>query len=180
MARPQRMSKGRIANHENFIVAQIFAEDSAATVAGGGGDQITIFVIVREPAGFEFLPQIEMAQFNFCAETDVAREKSDERRLRQLLECPDKFPNARARFRMAVGEDVIEPEDVMLEEEFKILRRLGDFMIFEKFANKADVGAAGKLQFLKTVMGVEYRLEDFGKSLDAGAAGVHQRPVDIE
>jgi hypothetical protein len=50
----------------------------------------------------------------------------------------------------------------------------------EEFAHQIHIRAPGEIDFLNAVEGIEFRGERFGKRLDARAAGVNQRAVNVE
>src|SRR5471030_817432 len=103
----------------------------------GGGDQIAFLVVVGKPAELELLPQVEVAQFDFRAEPDVAGEQADNRRIRQRVQVAQQFPNSGANLGLAADENLVEPENIILEEALKIFRRGGNVVMFEKFADEA-------------------------------------------
>ena len=55
----------RVANHNDLIAVQFFAEQAVAAFAGGNGDEIAILAVIRESARFERLPKAAMTQFDF-------------------------------------------------------------------------------------------------------------------
>src|SRR6185312_13820076 len=136
--------------------------------------------VVGKGAGFKFLPQIEVTEFDFRAEPDIAGEQADNRRFGKGAQGGEEFPDAGARFGFAVVQNVIEPEHVTFEKAGEVLLRWFDVVIREKLADEICVRAAGEFQFFKMVVGVELGLEDLGKRLDSSAARVNERAVDIE
>ena len=66
----------RVADDENFFIAQMAAEQQVTPLSGDGGDVVAVFVIVRERAGLENLPKLEVAEFDFRAEPNVAGQQT--------------------------------------------------------------------------------------------------------
>ena len=132
------------------------------------------------PPNSKTVPQPEMAQLDFRAEPDVAGEQAEHGRLRQRVQIVDQFPDAGADLRVAARKDVVEPENVALEKLREMFRRLRQAVDAEKFADEADVGAAGELHFFRAVMQLEFRGKRFGKRLRAGVARVDERAVNVE
>ena len=141
---------------------------------------VAILVVVRKSAGDEFLPQIEVPQLDLRTKTDVSGEQTECWRVRQCLQVADQFPDAGTGSGFALRENVVEPEDIAFEEAPKMFGVRFDVVLPEKFAHQAHVGATGKLHFLRAVRDAEFRRKRFGKRLDAGAARVDERAVNVE
>ena len=75
---------------------------------------------------------------------------------------------------------LVQPENVTLEESPEIFRRGRNLVQAEKFAHEIHVRPPGEIDFFNAVVGVEFRGERFGKRLDARAAGVDERAVNVE
>src|SRR5205807_823497 len=84
----------RVADDENLVAAQMVAEQQVAALSGDGGDVIAVFVIVRERARLENLPKLEVAEFDFRAQPDVAGQQTNRRRPGQRVELMNEFPDA--------------------------------------------------------------------------------------
>jgi hypothetical protein len=106
----------RVANHHDFFAAQFPAMQTRPAMMRGVGDLIAILVIVRKRAGDEVIPEIEVAQFDFRAEPDVAGEQAERGRFGQRLQITNQLPDAGTGFRLAVSKNVVEPEHIALEE----------------------------------------------------------------
>jgi hypothetical protein len=158
----------------------MFSQHTTATRKRRRRNVVTFFVVIGKAAKRELVPQVEMAQFNFRAELDVAGEQAKRGRLGQRAQGVDQFPDAGADLRLAAGEDVVEPENVTPEKLREMFRRFRQGVDFEKFTDEADIGAAGKLHFFRAVMQVEFRGEGFGESLRPGVACVNKRAVNVE
>ncbi len=129
--------QGRVADDQDFFAAQLLVQNPTASTMSNGRDLIPVFVVVGERARLELFPQIEMAQFYFSAETDVAGEQADYGRLWQCARVLEESPDAGACLRVAVRKNVIKPEDVALEEVSKVFRRGGDAVDAKKLAHQA-------------------------------------------
>jgi hypothetical protein len=81
---------------------------------------------------------------------------------------------------LAIRDNVVEPEDVMVEEAAKVFLRFGKLMDAEEFPDQSHVGAAGELHFFRAVMETEFVGKSAGKSLRARATGVDERAIDIK
>jgi hypothetical protein len=81
---------------------------------------------------------------------------------------------------LALGDDVIEPEDVMVEEAAKVFLRFGQLVDAEKLPDQPHIGAAGELHFFRAVMETEFVGKGAGKSFRARATGVDERAIDIK
>ena len=126
------------------------------------------------------VPQPVAAQLEFCAKPDVAGEQAEYRRIRQRLQAMDEFPDAMAHFAITACQDVVEPENVALEKLAEMFLRFRQSVDFEKFADKAHVGAPGELHFFRAVVQVEFRRERFGERLCSGVSGMDERAVNVE
>src|SRR6188508_818035 len=102
-----------------------------------------------------------MPQLNFGAELNVAGQKTKQRRVRQCAHRLDHLPNARTRFGFASRQDVIQPEDVILEIEGEILFSRRDIVITEKLPHQAKVRASGEFQSFKVIACTELGFEYF-------------------
>src|ERR1019366_1209837 len=114
------------------------------------------------------------------AELDVSREQAEHRRLRQRLQVAEKLPDAGTRFAAVLLQDVLQPENVMLEEQLKMFRRGGHVVNPEKFADEAHVRAPGEFHLLRAVMQVEMFGECLGERRRARSARVNERAVNVE
>jgi len=169
-----------VADYDHFLAPQSPAQHAMAAVMRGGGDEITFLVVIGEPAELELFPQPEVTQLDFRAETDVAGEQADDRRFWQRAQIAQEFPDAGTDLGFAAHENLVEPEDVILEEAPEIFRRGGNVVVAEKFADEADVGAPGELHFFQAVVGFEFGGKGLGESLRAGVARVDERAVNVE
>src|SRR5271170_2604759 len=79
--RPDELSAAnielRVANHDNFLCAQIFSHHTLAALERCCGDLIAVFVVVRKSAELENLPKPKVAQLEFRAQFDVAGKQSE-------------------------------------------------------------------------------------------------------
>lgn len=172
--------KRRVANDDNFFAAQSSPVQTRPACVCRVRNLIAILVIVGKCAKFKLLPQIEVAQFDFRAEPDVAGQQTERWRLWQRLQIPDQFPDAGTRGGFALGQDVVEPENVTLEETLKMRRIWFDVVQPEKLPHQAHIRAPGELHFLRAVKDAELSRECFGKRLDARAAGVNEGAINVE
>ena len=87
-----------VADHNNFLRAQVISEHAPGTLERGGGDVVAVFVVVRKSAELENVPQSISAQFEFRAKLDITGEQSERGRFRQRLQVADEFLDAVADF----------------------------------------------------------------------------------
>lgn len=144
------------------------------------GDLVALFMVVRKGAQLEFLPQVKMTQLDLGAELDVPGEQTDRGGMRQGAQIAQHAGHARTGFRLALGQDMVKPENITLEEPLEVFSGRRHLVQAKEFADEVDIGAPGELDPLDSVGQVEFRGEDAGKSLDAGAARVDQRAVNVE
>src|SRR5664280_434339 len=169
-----------IANHQHLFSRKRPSKHTAATVTGDRRDLVAIFAVVREGAGLKFVPKVEVPQFDFGSEPDVARQQAEQGRGLQGLKPRDELRDAWTHFGFAVAEDIIEAKNVAMKEALEIFRSGLDQMELEKLAHHAQVGAPGKFEAFKAVHCPEFLREDFGKGRDARAPGVDERAVNIK
>ena len=172
--------KWRITNHDDFLCHQIFPEHTFAAFKRGGSNVIAVFIVVGKSAELKNFPKPEAAQLDFRAQPDVAGEQSKHRRIRQRLQVADEFAHAVAYVAVTVRKNMVEPENVALKKLREMFRRFGQRVDFEKFADKAHVGAPGEFYLFGAVMQVEFRRESFFESLRAGVTRVNERAVNVE
>src|ERR1035437_1720851 len=165
--------KWRAANDEDFFAAQILLERAAGALPGGHGDLIAVFVVVGERAGFKQIPQTEVAELDFRAESDVAGEQSEHGRLGERLQGADKFTDAGAGCGLVARQNMIEPENILLEEAAKVFRRGGDVMNSEKLPDDAHIRASRELEFFNAIVGLAFLAERLSQRLHARAAGAN-------
>lgn len=170
----------RVANDNDFLPAQLTAKQFRPAPMGRVRDLIPLFVVVGKCARDEFLPQIEVPQLDLCAKPDISREQTERRRIRQRLQIVDQFPDAGTGLRFTLGQNVVEPEDVALEEAAEMFGIGLDVIEPEKFAHQTDIRAAGELHFLCAVWNAELQREHLCKCLDACAARVNERAINVE
>jgi len=170
----------RVADDHNFFAAQLPFQHPAGAAARGVRDLVALFMIIRKRAQLEFPPQIEMAQLDLGAEPDVAGEQADQRRLRQGAQTVEHLRHARARPGLALGEEVVKPENIAFKEAAEVFRAGRNVVVEKKFADEVYIGAPGKLDPLNPVGEVEFRGEDAGKSLDASPARVNERAINVK
>ena len=106
----------RVADDDNFLRLEIFPQQTSGAFKHGGGDMIAVFVVIRESAELEVLPESVTPQFQLRAQFDVAGEQAERGRFGQRLQVADESGNAVADFAVAVREDVVEPENVARKE----------------------------------------------------------------
>ena len=170
----------RIANNEDFFTPQRASEQLAAALAGHDSNLAAILVVVGEGAGAEVVPELVMAELELRAQTDIASEQTDARRLRQRVEVPDQFGNSLEHRSAQLREHVIEPKNVVVEKLRKILRTRFDAVEAEKVADDRGIGAAGEFQFFAAGMHIEDMGENSRESFLAGAAAINEGAVDVE
>ena len=181
IAFPQRMSKGvspttTISSPRNLSPKP----DNYGHAAAAAIRIAPFFMIIGETAELKIIPQTEMAQFDFRPEADVAGEQADDRRSLQRTQIAQHFPDAGTDFGLAAGENLVEPENVTFEEAMKIFLGGGNVVMFEKFADEADIRAPGEAHFFQAGVGFELGGKRFGESLRAGVARAHERAVNVE
>lgn len=109
----------RVADDEDLIIAQILLEEPAAPLAGNPRDAAALLMVVREGSGGEVVPQLQTAQFDLRAQTDVAREQPEQGGRFEGLEAVDKVPHPGADFGPAFLQEMVQPEDIAVKNRRK-------------------------------------------------------------
>ena len=120
------------------------------------------------------------AQLDFRAQADVAGEQTQHRRIRQGSQTVDELQYSAAGPAIALGDGLVEPENITLEEPLEIFRRRRNPVEAEEFAHEIHIRPPGKIDFFHAVEGVEFGREGPGKRFNARAAGVNERAVNVE
>lgn len=169
-----------VANHHDVPTGDLSAEHTGAPLQRDARDLVAIFMVIGEGARRELLPEIEVAQFDFGTELDVAREETEEGWLGQGLQLAEERPDARTFLGFAPGEEVVEPEDVAVEESREVFAGGRKVFELEKLPHETDIGAAREPELFGAVGEVELGGEHPGEGFHPGAAGADQRAVYIE
>ena len=170
----------RVADDDNFRSRQVSSEKLIASLLSKDGQFVAIFVIISEGAHLKAVPQTEVAQFDFRAQTDVAREQTHQRRLRQAAQALHELPDSGASSALELGQQMVQPEYVGVKETPEIARRRFDPVGLETLANQGGIGAPGKTDPVSRLRNLELRGERPFKRLHPSAAGADQGAVDIE
>src|SRR5690349_2081019 len=121
-----------------------------------------------------------MTQLDLRAELDVTRQQTNQRRMRERSQVAQKIPHTGAHFALAVRHDLIEPERILFEEPFEIIRRWRDAVRGEEFPDKTEIRAPGEFEFLESVASIERLVEHNRERFHARAMRADQRAVDIK
>jgi hypothetical protein len=121
-----------------------------------------------------------MTQFDFCAQPDVPRQQTQQRRIGQTRKIPK--PEAHSGTRPSIGslQEVVQPENVVLEKAAEISLGGLDAVQPEAFPHQRCVRPAGKIQALRRAWDLEFRGESARKSVRSGPMRPNQSAVDIE
>lgn len=171
---------GCIADHDNLLTSQVFAEHAAAPVASNDGDLIPILVVIAESTGAELLPQPVSPQLDFRAEANVAGEQADERRLGQRFELLQEMPDSRQGAALTFFELFLEEKDVTVAKPAKILVRRRHTLRFEYFAHQPAICPSGKLESGHAIRDAELRGKRLRKRPHARSPCADERAVDVE
>ena len=109
-------------------------------------------MVIGKRAGLEFVPQLKMAQLDFRAEADVAGEQAQATAVAGSADnLSEELQHPAAHLRLALRDDLVQPENVTVEEMLEILRRRRDVVETEKFAHQIHIRAPGEIDFFNAV-----------------------------
>jgi hypothetical protein len=177
---PAANVQGGVANQDDLLASDFGAKHAGAALERDARDLVAIFMIIGEGARYELLPEVEVAQFDFGTELDVAREQAEEWWFRQGFQFAEERPDARTFFGFALGEEVVEPEGITVEKSREVFAGGWNMIQREKLAHETDIGATRESDRFGAVQDAELRGEHFGEGFHAGAAGANQRAVNVE
>jgi len=169
-----------VADHDDLWTGDWGLEHAGPALQGDARNLVAILMVIGEGAGRKLLPEIEVTQFDFGTELDIAGEEAEEWWLRQGLQLAQERPDARTSCGFILGEKVIEPEDVAIEEAREVLAGGRNAVPCETLAHETEIGAAREAHMLGAVGEVEFGGEDFGEGFHPGAAGADKGSVNIE
>lgn len=170
----------RVADDNDFIAAQLPAQQAAAAFERSDRDLVAIFAVVGKATRLENLPKAIAAQFDFRAEADVAGKQAQLWRIGQGRQTINKLTRPVTGAAVALPDCLVEPENITLEEPLEIFRRRCNPVEAEKFAHQIHIRPPGKIDFFDAVEGVKFGREGPGKRFNAGATGVNERAVNVE
>ena len=169
-----------IANDHNFVPGESPFEDRFAPLFGNRRDAIAVFMIIGEGAGFEMVPELVVAEFEFGTAPDVAGEEAEDWAIRGGVEGLEEVDDAFADSAARGLEKLLEETRVVLEEAVDVGLGSFDIVLEETFAHQGAIGAAGELQGA----GGGGETEDLGKGLlesfHARASAADEGSINIE
>lgn len=135
---------GGVADDQDFVAAERVAVPVLAAAVGDFGQTIAVGIFVPERAEHEALPELVVAQFDFGAEADIASEQAEGGRVGEGGERAEERSYAREHAAGDLGEEMVEPEDVIVEESRGVFRGGIDAAGAEELVDDGEIGAPGE------------------------------------
>src|SRR6266436_980583 len=98
----------RITDDQRLVAAQILVKHPPSAFERDGGNLVTVFAVISKRSGLEFLPKIEVAQFDFGPEPDIAREQPGQRWFGQRLQPSKELPHPGTHRPLALLQGIVQ------------------------------------------------------------------------
>ena len=144
-----------------------------------GPELIAIVMIVGKSAEFEKAPDAVVRELELRAPPQVAGQEGEDV-LRPGLQSWQQFCHAREERSLALRQFIRQEFEIEFEEQRGRLLRHRDLLLAQNLVDDAGVGLARDLDATEVVDHAELQPEHLLERFDAGAAGVDQRPIDVE
>lgn len=171
---------GCVADNKHFRPGEFLAEQHFAAGECDFGQFISVFVIITEGADSKRMPEIEVAQFDFGAEPDIAGQKSYNGPWGEHREIVEKLLNASANSTCGVTEVLVQQEHVTSEKALDVHWRGLNAVRGEELTHERCVSSAGKTHVRGAIADAELEFACAIERANTRAAGADQGAIDVE